>query len=106
MTMPHDSDDEPNIAHLSVASRELHHSPCRQRRFAEADAFVMRQTARGKLSSEIERKRVGNLSEDLYSLVEPPPFFFFFSQQPMNKHRPSYAEIERPDILGLNGGFV
>src|SRR5438876_7050356 len=29
--------------------------------------------------SEVERNRIGNLSEDLYSLVEPPP-----PAQPMN----------------------
>jgi hypothetical protein len=55
---------------LSVAGNE--DSP-------EADAIRDATDLPWEALSEVERERVGNLSEDLYSLVEPPP-----AAQPMN----------------------
>jgi tetratricopeptide (TPR) repeat protein len=45
----------------------------------EADAIRDATDGPWEALSEVERERVGNLSEDLYSLVEPPPAI-----QPMN----------------------
>src|SRR5437870_4028437 len=45
----------------------------------EADAIRDATDGPWEALSEVERERVGNLSEDLYSLVEPPP-----APQPMN----------------------
>ena len=39
----------------------------------EADAIRDATDGPWQALSEVERKRIGNLSEDLYSLIEPPP---------------------------------
>ena len=60
--------------------RELHQlSAAGKEDSPDADAIRDATDGPWESLSEVERKRVGNLSEDLYSLVEPPP-----AAQPMN----------------------
>src|SRR5438309_11948192 len=60
--------------------RELHQlSVAGKKDSPEADAIRDATDGPWEALSEVERKRVGNLSEDLYSLIEPTP-----ASQPMN----------------------
>jgi hypothetical protein len=82
----------PNYRAVVRATRELHELIAAGKDDSpEADA--LRDAADGPWEglSEVERQRVGNLSEDLYSLVEPPP-----ATQPMNPE----AQAKLSEVLG------
>jgi hypothetical protein len=71
-----------NPAYLAMVrgTRELHQLLAAGKDDSpEADAIRDATDGPWEALSEIERERVGNLSEDLYSLVEPPP-----AAQPIN----------------------
>jgi tetratricopeptide (TPR) repeat protein len=70
----------PNYRAYVRGVRELHQlSVAGKEDSPEADAIRDATDGPWEALSEVERERVGNLSEDLYSLVEPPP-----AAQPMN----------------------
>ena len=56
----------------------------------EADAIRDATDGPWQMLSELERNRIRNLSEDLYSLVEPPP-----AKQPMN----SQAQVKLSEAI-------
>ena len=70
----------PNYRAYVRGVRELHHlSVDGNEDSPEADAIRDATDGPWEALSEVERERAGNLSEDLYALVEPPP-----AGQPMN----------------------
>ena len=70
----------PNYLTMVRGTRELHQLLAAGKDDSpEADALRDATDGPWEALSELERTRLGNLSEDLYSLVEPPP-----APQPMN----------------------
>src|SRR5207247_7126638 len=70
----------PNYLAMVRGTRELHQLLAAGKDDSpEADAIRDATAGPWEALSEVERNRVRNLSEDLYSLVEPPP-----TAQPMN----------------------
>src|SRR6266566_503651 len=70
----------PSYLAMVRGTRELHQlSVAGKEDSPEADALRDATDGPWEALAEIERNRVGNLSEDLYSLDEPPP-----AAQPMN----------------------
>ena len=64
----------PNYLAMVRGTRELHQLiAADQEDSAEADAIRDATNGPWQALSEVERNRVRNLSEDLYSLVDPPP---------------------------------